>query len=185
MITIRLPVLLSLAYSLACASSGERPADTVTRVGISSGAGSMGATELHTESGGSTSTIPVSTDSVWQALPRVYEMLGIPNAGLEPGRRAYGARNVRIRRIEGKRLSTYIDCGYGPTATPKADEYEITMSLISSPTAATDTTTVVETVLESSGKPRATTGQRISCQSNGTLEARVGELLVALLVVGR
>jgi hypothetical protein len=94
----------------------------------------------------------------------------------------FGARNFRPRRIDGKRLSTYIDCGAGLTATPKADEYEITMTLTSRLSAAEDTATVMETVLEATGKPRASMADRVSCQSNGALEARVGELMLSVLV---
>ncbi|MCI0433264.1 MAG: hypothetical protein L0271_06405 [Gemmatimonadetes bacterium] len=109
-------------------------------------------------------------------------MLGIRGAGTDPGRRFYGSINFRPSRIEGKRLSSYIDCGMGPTATPKADEYEVSMRLTSAPRSTAETTTVVQTVLEATAKPRATAGQRVTCQSNGTLEKRVGDLLLMMLV---
>jgi len=142
----------------------------------------MGRAQLRNEPGTATRTIPAPLDSVWHALPRVYERLGIAEAGATPGQRVFGARNFRPRRIEGKRLSTYIDCGTGVTATPKADEYEITMTLTSRLSAAEDATTVMETVLEATGKPRASMADRVSCQSNGTLEARVGGLMISVLV---
>jgi hypothetical protein len=183
--TFELAALLACAGIFGCASSSGPPAERTTRVAISSTGASMGSARLHNDPGTATRTLPVPPDSVWQALPRVYEILGIPDAGAVAGQQIFGARNFRPRRIDGKRLSTFIDCGPGLTATPKADEYTITMNLTSRLSAAKDATTIMETMVEASGKPRATAADPVSCQSNGALEARIGELLLSMLVLGR
>ncbi|HUG41109.1 MAG TPA: hypothetical protein VMM12_11520 [Longimicrobiales bacterium] len=175
---------LVLLGALACASSNAPRHEAVTRVDVSSGAGTLVVSELHDDPAAAVRTLPSPPDSVWHALPRVYEMLGIDGAGAAPGQSLFGARNFRPRRIEGKRLSTYIDCGMGTTATPKADEYAITMTLVSRVDPATDAGTRVETVMQATAKPRATAGNPVSCQSNGRLEKRVGDLLALVLVSG-
>jgi hypothetical protein len=176
--------LFAAAGVIACATPGAQPAESVTRVGVSTGAGSIGVTELHTEPGRSVHTLPLPPDSVWRALPRVYEILGIAEPGAAPDLRVFGAQNVRPRRIEGKRLSQYIDCGMGPTATPKADEYEVTLTLLSRLEPGPDSSTTLETTLEASSRPRAAAGARVSCQSNGMLEKRVAELVAWVLLSG-
>jgi hypothetical protein len=182
--TIRHTTLLALASTVACAAPGTPPAESVTRVGVTSQIGNMGITELHTEPGRAAHTLPLPPDSVWRSLPRVYEMLGIAEAGAVPDERLFGARNFRPRRIEGNRLSRYIDCGMGATATPKADEYEVTMTLVSEVQPAGDAGTTLETLLQASGRPRAAAGNRVSCQSNGTLEKRIAELVAWVLLPG-
>lgn len=180
-----LAAMLALAGGLACASSGPPPAETVTRVDVSTGVGTMGAAQLHNEPGSSSHTLPLPSDSVWRALPVVYGLLGIDGAGAVPEQRVYGVRGFRPRRFEDKRLSNFIDCGMGRTATPNADEYEVTMTLLSRVQPAGDAAAVLETVMEASGRPRAVSGNRVSCQSNGTLEARVAELVAWVLASGR
>jgi hypothetical protein len=182
--TIRHTTLLALASTVACAAPGTPPAESVTRVGVTSQIGNMGITELHTEPGRAAHALPLPVDSVWRALPRVYEMLGIAEARAVPDERLFGARNFRPRRIEGNRLSQYIDCGMGATATPKADEYDVTMTLVSEVQPAGDAGTTLETLLQASGRPRAAAGNRVSCQSNGTLEKRIAELVAWVLLPG-
>lgn len=177
-------ILLAAAGTLACGSAGSPPAPTVTRVGVSSGAGSMGMTELHNTAGSTVHTLPLRPDSVLAALPRVYELLGIEGVGAAAAEGMVGARNFRPRRIDGKRLSRFIDCGSGVTATPKADQYAVTMTLLSRAVAADETGTRLETTLEASARSQAAAGDRVSCQSNGVLEKRVAELVSWLLLSG-
>lgn len=182
--TVRLGILLAFTTA-ACASSGTPAPETVSRVGISGAAGGMGRAELHNAPGTGSRTVPAPLDSVWHVLPRVYEILGVPQAGAVSDQRLFGAYDFRPRRIEGKRLSTYLDCGMGLTATPKADEYEVTMSLLTRLTPAGGGGTVAETLVDASAKPRGVTGNPVYCQSNGVLETRVAELLLWVLVSGR
>jgi hypothetical protein len=176
--------LLALLTALGCASSNASSPEAITRVDISSSEGLLGVTELRTSAGVAAHTLPAPPDSVWMALPRVYEMLEIPGAGTTPDQTMFGARDFRPRRIEGKRLSTFIDCGMGPTATPKADEYEIRMTLVTRLVPAAEEGTRMETTLQASGKPRATAGNPVSCQSNGRLERRVADLVAWVLLSG-
>ncbi|HUG39155.1 MAG TPA: hypothetical protein VMM12_01655 [Longimicrobiales bacterium] len=172
---------LVLLGALACASSDGARHETVTRVDVSTGAGTVVVSEVRDQPGIAVHTLPFPPDSVWRVLPRVYDLLGIEGAGEVPGQRLYGARNFRPRRIEEQRLSTYIDCGMGTTATPKADEYAVTMTLVSRLDSAPDGGTRVETVMQATARPRATAGNPVRCPSTGRLERRVADLLALVL----
>lgn len=160
---------LLIVLSSACASSGANtaPPETVSRVQLS-GAGI--AAELYNEPGMGGRTVPLDIDLVWGALPDVYEQLDIPDAAGDPQRMLYGNPGYRPRRIEGKRLSTYIDCGSGATAIPNADQYDVTMTILTQVTREEDGNgTVIMTTIDANAKPRAHTGNSIHCQSKGVL----------------
>jgi len=175
-------LLVALAAS-ACASAPAAGPERTTRVAISSGAGSLGITEIRHDLTPSR-TLPLHPDSVWRALPLVYERLGVEGAGLLPGQPVYGAQGFRPRRLEGKRLSSWIDCGTGLTATPKADEYLVTMSLLSRVVPEREGGTRLETVLTAHARSLSAAGDPVNCQSTGRLEARVAELVVLMLASG-
>jgi hypothetical protein len=140
---------------------------------------------MYNEPGVGSRLVDVPLDSVWLALPRVYELLGIPDAGADSEQMTFGNPGYRARRVEGKRLSNYIDCGMGSTAIPKADDYQVTLSVLTRLTPGEDGGTMVVTTLEATGKPRAVSGNPLYCQSKGTLEKRLGDLVVWVLVGGQ
>lgn len=174
-------MVLALAACGACASSGQgaRP-ETVSRVFVPGGSGA----QMYNEPGVGSRLVDAPLDSVWLALPRAYELLGIPDAGVDAERTMFGNPGYRARRIEGERLSKYVDCGMGSTAIPNADQYEVTLSVLTRLTAGQDGGTMVVTTVEATGKPRAVSGNPVYCQSKGTLEARVAELVLWALVRG-
>lgn len=174
-------MLLAAAGSIACGGAGQTPSppppETVSRVFIPGGSG----TEMHNEPGSAARIVLAPLDSVWLALPGVYDLLGIPEAGAAPAEKLFGHRGFRARRIEGKRLSTYLDCGSGATAVPRADDYEVTLSLLTSLSEVATGGTMVLTTVDATAKPRATAGNPVHCSSKGTLELRLWELLVQAL----
>jgi len=123
---LQLTIVATAAILSGCASSGPSSAplvpETVSRV--SDGPLTV---EIFNKPGVRARTVPASIDSVWEVLSEVYERLEIPVALRLPQQRVLGNRNFRARRIEGKRLSTYLDCGRGMTSVPYADEYAVTM----------------------------------------------------------
>ncbi len=164
-------------------SSGPAP---VERMGVTSGVGELGSTEMHNEGGFAMHGIDHAPDSVWAVLPEVYERLGIDEAGAVPAERLYGARNVRVRRIEGQRLSTFIDCGTGPTATPRADEYDVRMTVVTRVLDGEAGASRLETTVQAAARPRGVSGNPVDCASRGSLEARIATLVnLALLERGR
>ncbi len=173
--------VLALAACGACASSGQGTGtQTVSRVFMPGG----GGMEMHNEPGVGSRLVDAPLDSVWLALPRAYELLGIPDAGVDAERTVFGNPGYRPRRIEGERLSKYVDCGTGTTAVPNADQYVVTLSVLTRLTPGEGGGTMVVTTVEGTGKPRAVSGNPVYCQSIGTLEARVAQLVVWVLVGG-
>ncbi len=181
----KLFMVLVLAACGACASSGQGATqtapETVSRVFVP---GSGGRTEMYNQPGVGSRLVDAPLDSVWLALPKAYDLLGIPDAGVDPERTMFGNPGYRARRIEGERLSKYVDCGMGATAAPNADQYDVTVSVLTHLTPGEDGGTMVVTTVEATGKPRAVSGNPVYCQSKGTLEARVAQLVVWVLVGG-
>jgi len=178
-------ILVALVVTGACASSApqdSRPApESVSQVGVSVSHGGLGRAEVHNEALALARTVPAPLDSVLLVLPGVYERLGIPEAGADPDQRVFGNPEFKPRRIEGGRLSRYLDCGRGFTAAPRADEYDVTMSVLTRLTPTEGGGTLVETTVQATGKPRAVSGNPVYCPSNGTLEKRVAELVLRAL----
>jgi hypothetical protein len=182
-IRVRL-ILLAVAGSVACAGAGQTPSppgpDTVSRIYIPGGSG----TEMHNEAGRAARFVLAPLDSVWLALPGVYEILGIPEAGAAPDEKLFGNTGFRARRIDGKRLSVYLDCGSGATAVPRADNYEVTLSVLTGLSQPATGGTMVLTTVDGTAKPRTRAGNPVHCASEGTLELRLWELLVEALQGG-
>ena len=168
----------------ACSSTGPDAAppapETETRVYSPGGGGVL----LHNEPGFGSRLVPASIDSVWSALPRVFEILDIPDVQEDLAQRAFGNSGYRARRIEGDRLSKYIDCGTGATAVPNADQYEVTLSVITR-LSQTDDGTLATTTVHASARPRAETRNPVPCQSKGVLEERLAELIMYVIVGGK
>ena len=133
-------------------------------------------TVIHTEASIEERIFAVSPERVWQTLPAVMAQLDIPVTHSDPDRMEYGNQNWRPRRIEGRRMSKYIDCGTNLTGA-LADTHEITMMLIVRVTRAPGGGATVTSTLDAFGDPRAVSGNPIHCESLKTLEERVVELV--------
>jgi hypothetical protein len=120
-------------------------------------------------------------EDVWLALPTVFEELGVEITLRDPRTRTLGNNGFRMRRIGGARNSTFLDCGYGTTAVPHADAYEVTASLVTSLHPGEQGGTVMETLFAASARPREVSGGNIVCSSKGTLEERMLEVLTSLV----
>ena len=63
-----------------------------------------------------------------------------------------------------------------------ADEYQVTMTLFSKLDSTGPASTVLETTLSATARPRDRASSPIVCQSNGALESRVAELVAYMLL---
>ena len=122
-----------------------------------------------------------SRPPLWAVLGTVYERLQIPVTLSNPPRWEFGNPRFLARRIEGARLSNHFDCGRTLTGQ-RADEYAVTLSVVTRLTDAPGDSTAVVTTVDGSAKARATSGNALHCASKGTLEMRVAQLVVEALL---
>ncbi|MGZ3331668.1 MAG: hypothetical protein ACXU9O_01080 [Gemmatimonadaceae bacterium] len=111
------------------------------------------------------------------ALNSAYADLGIEVKLLNPQTGEVGNKNfTKMYRLAGKPLSDYLGCGTTTTGQA-ADNYRVTMSLVSHVTPA-GTVSRVETQLTAYAEDLGSSKGTLSCLTLGTLEARLHELAV-------
>ena len=125
-----------------------------------------------------TASVDVAVDSVWRALPKVYEKLGVPLTMLDSSTRTIGNDAFKVRRsFDGVPLMRYFDCGGTPGA-PNAETFDIRLALYTQLQAAGSRGTVVATSVQAMGRSPQFSGTEVACGSNGRLEAHINELVV-------
>jgi hypothetical protein len=139
--------------------------------------------EFYTDASVRAHLLAVETDSVWRVLPEVYERLAIPVTTLDPAQRLIGNRGYGARHLEDNPLSRYLDCGRG-MGPAYADHYSVTLLVITRLSPATGGSTIIETTIDGSAKPRDVGGSPQHCVSKGRLELRVAELAVEMIENG-
>lgn len=179
---IAFAVLLAGTFS-ACASSDPGGTTRATPQRSMVEGGGFGGIELFTQPGVSERTIDAASVDVWEILPSVFEQLQIPITLSDPGKKELGNQGYRARRIEGSRMSKYFRCGTGMLGA-LADEYNITLSIVTRLTDAPGGGTRILTVVDAIGRPRATSGNPLRCESSGVLELRVAQLIAEMSGVG-
>jgi hypothetical protein len=176
----RLFVLAAAALLAGC--SGNAPPSTQTvrsTTSISStGVGGSATTSIdsYSDVGGSSHRVSAAPDRVWEVMPAVYQGLGIAVGTSIPDAKTIG--NVRLdlnRVLAGQPLSTFVNCGEGPTGSPLADSYRVTMSLLTTLATAENGATRVETRINASAANRAVSGATVNCATTGRLEALIAE----------
>ena len=174
-------LLLALVCTLTngCAAGGAgisqmgRPTE---RVSVTDASGFTESFELTPSVSARNSVVPARPTEVWLVLPSVFEMLQIETSVVDPGSLVIGNPRSRPRRIERKRLSTYLDCGSGIIG-PRADSYQVTLQWMVQLESAPNGSTVVTTSMDAYARPRDVSGNDIHCVSKGTLERRIVELI--------
>jgi hypothetical protein len=167
---------LALIATAACGGSTAGAPETPPPTRATLRVGNAAAIEMYTQASLAARVIPVSADSVWTVLPEVFETLDVPVTHRVPSRQEMGNRGYVARRVEGKRMNTYVDCGTNLSGQ-LANLYEVTLSVVVRLSAADDGGAQVETTVDAYGKPRTTSGNQVHCQSRETLEQRIGDLV--------
>ncbi len=91
-----------------------------------------------------------------------------------------GNPGYRARRIEGERLSRFLDCGRS-FGREYADQYSVTLAVLVQLVPSADGGTVVRTFLDAYARDPATSGSNVHCITRGSLERRVGDMLAERL----
>jgi len=169
--------LMFVILSLGCATSSGAPADVAPErvTVVTAGLGAMDVRTTADAAGSYWADAPV--DQVWAVLPQIYEELGVPLAVHDSDAKAIGNSSFRVRRIGGTRLSQYLRCGTGVTATPNADRYQVTISLTTRISEANEGGTAIRTVVGATARPRDVGGSVVNCASTGRLENRISEMV--------
>ena len=87
----------------------------------------------------------------------VYEQLGIPVTTTDPMTMTVGNLGYEARRIDGVRMNAYVDCGNSP-AGPVANQYAVTLSVMTKLAKVGESRTEVSTVVDASAKSRSMAG---------------------------
>lgn len=177
------------AVGCASGSSGEgnsadeavpMPGETRTVMRI----GNYAPVEMFTQPGVDARTIQVAPELAWRVLGGVYSEMGIPVTSTNPQTMQLGNPGYKARRVGGKRMNSFIDCG-SDLAGPLANQLEITLTISTRLTAKEEGATEVLSVIDAWGEPRAVSGNPMHCQSRGVLELDIAKAIADALGVSR
>jgi hypothetical protein len=129
----------------------------------------------------STASFDASMDEVWTALVTAYEQLEIPVTATDHAGWRIGNPRAQTRLIGDERMSRFFECGQASMGRPRADQYAVTYSIFSRLQQAADGQTVLLTEADGSARPRSVSTNPVHCSSKGSLEARIADLVMALL----
>ena len=124
-------------------------------------------------------TVPASPTAVWGVLASVFDRLEIDVSYVDASAGVMGTEGYRARRIEGVRLSRWLDCGLGPLR-PVADSHQITLAVMVQLLPGERGTTV-QTTVDASARDRSQSSGSLHCVSHGRLEQRIPELVMEQL----
>jgi hypothetical protein len=176
-------LVLSIALVAACTPRSNPPASatpnltSMTLAGVNPGRNSF---ELRHESSVGERTVSATMAQVWAVLPAVFAQLEIETTRIDSGEGVMGNPGYRARRVEGQRLSRFLDCGRS-FGREYADQYSITLGVLVYLVPSPDGGTVVRTVLDAYARDPSQSGTAVHCITWGLLERRVGELVAERL----
>ena len=173
-------VILSAVLLSGCASS-HAPAsapqpDQTLRIPTNNASGGSTITIAQTESP-SQRTIAAPAARIWDALPAVYETLGLPITERNAESRTMGTTSYKIRHKLGNApLSRYLDCG-STQGSPSADNYEVLLNVSTQLLPTAGDTTGVSTTVTAMARPVFVSGEYVNCGSTRALEKRFFDIL--------
>lgn len=182
-----LPAPAALVTLGACASSsaatpGAAPVAQTAQVNIAGTGTSSALGAVVSGNLGQANAVEAAPDAVYAALVDAYQQLGIPMSYKDDARRRAGNVGLKARRQVGKIAMRFaVDCGED-IAGPKADTYEVTLSIESSVIAGeTAGTSTLATVVNGSGRPVSVSGADVNCSSKGEIERSLQKAVKAKL----
>ncbi len=128
------------------------------------------------------SDVTLDQGAAWSRLPTLLAELGLSVGFVSGESLRIGHQGGPVRRIDGRRLSTYLDCGFGTTAQPYANFYLVTLAYeVQLIRTEVEGRARAEMRVEASAKPRDVSAAGVRCRSKGTLERIVFERLLATI----
>ena len=176
---LAIAALVLSAVSTGCASAGAgtpRAAPRTETLSIESSFGARGLYDIRTEASALTRNVPADPAAVWSVLPSVFEALEISTSRVDSEALVMGNSGFSVRRIEGRRMSAYVDCG-NASGRPRADQYEVTVYLMVQLVGAADGSTEVRTFTDAYAQARGISVNAVHCVPRGMLARRLVELI--------
>jgi hypothetical protein len=182
---MRIHGLTALVILAGCASSssqttvGTAPTQSTTRVSDGTSTSLSVTTRSVTEP--NVSSVPYSLEQVWNALPAVFESLGLPVTTRDATKHVIGNPGFNIRRRLGNQpLARLIDCGSSQGAA-NADTYELHLIVLTTVLPDGPSSSRLSTIVEALGRPVSFSGEYIRCSSLSALEPRISDGVKAQL----
>jgi hypothetical protein len=180
------PAVLLLALGTACASGGSKGGSETTvapsTASLVNGTSAMGTMNIGvtTTSTAIASSVPVSLDSAYALLTRVYVVLQIPVSNVDQ-KRAIGNDEIKAsRHIAGMQMQKVVDCGQS-LGQDNAETWDIHMNLLSYVQAGPNGTSQILTRIQAMGNPPDRSSRDvIPCSSTGELEKKIGDMVTKL-----
>ena len=167
--------LLVLALT-GCASAASRPDESISRQ-----ATVFSGSDLPTIVADRPTAAEIKLDKpssqVWLAVKEVYLGMQVPVTVENAQAHQLGnADFYRTGKFAGRSMTELVDCGTGITG-PKAANFRIYMSLLSTVRGNSDSTTTVKTTFVATGQNMAggNSTDKIHCASRGNLEELISE----------
>jgi len=170
----RIILMLVLAGTASCASSGSPPGSTIAMPSERVVAVDNTGVYRTTVAPNAKTAIPVPPARAFEALKAVYQELDIPLGVADPTTGSVGNTDFwKTRKLGNEPMSTYLNCG-DSFIGPAADNYRIYISLVSVVRADGKGTTELETAIAAQARNmEGTAGERLVCGTTGRLEDRI------------
>jgi hypothetical protein len=169
--TLSMPAILGCI--LGCASSGT-PTPTPDPGTVTSRSMAINGVVVETNDVASGQQIVVrgTPGAAMTALAQIYADMKIPIATMSPATGQIGNLSLPVpnHRLNGKSLSTYVNCGQEAMSGSRADLGDVTVSIISRAVASGDTASVVTTDVKGWARPVGTSSNIVPCETTGALE---------------
>lgn len=181
-VTVRIAILVFACVMAGCAASGPRTTlggsgERIVLVEDRSGTVLEGP--IRTDDATETAELAVAFETAWVRLPEVLRELGLSVGAVDATTGIVSQQGERVRRVDGKRMSLYLDCGRGTTARPYADSHAVTLSYEILLTRAGESHTAIQMLVSASARAVDARGSPLRCGTRGRLERLVFERLQA------
>lgn len=179
---VRIAIVVFLCAASGCAASRSGPTlvgspDRTVQVADRSGTILQG--RLGADDPTKTEELLVDFETAWARLPGVLRDIGLSVGTVDATTGTVSHQGERVRRIDGKRMSLYLECGSGTTAQPYADSHAVTVSYQVRLTKAGESTTAIQMRVDANARALDARGSPLRCGTRGRLEQLVFQRLRA------
>lgn len=130
----------------------------------------------------SEAVVPATTPQALQALVGAYEALGLSVTSIDWANGHVGVRILTSpRRIGGKPLATYINCGTNHLGEPRANSYAVSLDVQSVVKPETEGKVAMSSLAQATAKQQGVSSDPLHCTTTTLLETRIHMLAMERL----